>query len=326
MSEQKKSKVILRGVTKDNLFSVVQECMELCNWQTWVPRGGFVVVKPNLCTAVPNIIRAANTDLAVTEAVCRVLLRRANRVVVCEADHMRQKTPEVYEATGYTELAKLGVELVNLSDLPMTRVDCPPAGQIELPRLLFEADAFITLPKLKTHALTYFTASLKNQWGCVPHYHDRIRHHRLINEMLSSIHQLLQPKMSLVDGIVCMEGRGPVAGPARELNVILASEDSIAMDATAMRLVGLQPKRSKHVMIAARRGLGHVKEEEILVDGDWSRHATKFQPAPKDWANTMCFKLTKYPWFTKNVLGNDSIYYPISHCVKFVRRIGLLGG
>jgi hypothetical protein len=108
--------------------------------------------------------------------------------------------------------------------------------------------------------------------------------------------------------------------------VILASEDSVAKDATAMRLVGLQPKRSKHVMIAARRGLGHFKEEDILVDGDWSRHATKFQPPPKDWANTLCFKFTKYDWFTKNILGNDSIYYPISHCVKFVRRLGLLGG
>jgi uncharacterized protein (DUF362 family) len=239
---------------------------------------------------------------------------------------MRQKTPEVYEATNYTELRKLGVELVNLSELPVTRVPCAPVGPIELPKLLFEADAFITLPKMKTHALTYFTASLKNQWGCVPHYNDRIRYHGSINEMLSSLHEILRPRMSLVDGLIGMEGRGPVAGPARDMNVILASQDCIALDATLMRLVGLNPKRCRHLVIASRRQLGRFASEDISVDGDWASHATKFQPAPKDYANTVMFKLTKYPLFTKHILENDSIYFPVARAVKFVRRLGILGG
>ena len=321
-----KSKVILRGVNGETLLSAVRDCMEFCDWTSWVPRDGLVVLKPNLCTAVKEIIPAANTDLAVTEAICRVLLTRTKRVVVCEADHMRQKTEDVYEATGYTKLREMGVELVNLSNLPMTKVNCPPVGEIELPKLLFDAEAFITIPKLKTHALTYFTASLKNQWGCVPHYNDRIRYHGKINEMLSSLHRLLQPKMSLADGILAMEGRGPVAGPARQLNLIMASRDSVALDATAMRLVGLDPIRSKHIVIAARQGLGRIAAEEIEVDGDWSRHQTQFQPAPKDYANTLMFRFTQYPWFVKYILGNDTVYRPVVSVVKFLRRVGVFGG
>lgn len=239
---------------------------------------------------------------------------------------MRQKTSDVYAATRYHTLAELGVELVNLSELPTTRVDCPPVKQVELPTLLLQADAFITLPKLKTHALTYFTASLKNQWGCIPHYNDRIRYHGFINEMLSSLHRLLRTRMSLVDGILAMEGRGPVAGPSRQLNIIMAGEDVVAVDATAMRLVGLQPQRSKHVVIAAQKGLGHIAAQDIKVNGDWDEYATQFKPAPKDWANTLTFKLTRYPWFMNHILGNDKIYYPARYIVKFLRRAGVLGG
>jgi uncharacterized protein (DUF362 family) len=327
MPESQKSIVLLRGITCPSLEATVQDCLVRCDWESWVPRGGSVVLKPNLCTHLKEKAGVANTSKDVTEALCKALLTRTKNISIVEADHMRLRTPEVFEASGYVEMAnRLGVQLVNLSDSPLTPIACDPIGNLDMPRLLLECDALISLPVLKTHALTYFTGSLKNQWGCVPRFEDRIRFHGRINEMLSSLHRILKPKFSLMDGILAMEGRGPVFGGTRELNVILASRDCVALDVTAMRLVGLEPRRCRHVSLAAGQGLGKIDADEIEVDGEWQKHATQFQPAPKDWANTAMFYFGRYPWFVKNVLGNDKLYYPVRGLVYLLRQSGILGG
>ena len=144
--------------------------------------------------------------------------------------------------------------------------------------------------------------------------------------MLSSIQRILKPKLILMDGTFAMEGRGPVAGRVRRLDVLLASHDPVALDSTAMRLVGLDPKRARHVMLAAEEDLGHCEESQIEVEGDWDRCRTRFEPPPRDFANTAVFYLTPHDLFTKHILANDRIYYPIAKTVKFLRRKGVLGG
>lgn len=327
MTSPEKSRVALRGTKEKGIATAVRECMEFCEWRRWVPQGGTVVLKPNLCTAVPEQIESSNTKLAVTAAVCEVLLERTNRISVVEADHIRQTTEYVYEATGYTELArKYGVALVNLSKTALVNCRVEPIGEIPLPRMMLECDAFISIPVLKTHALTYFTGVLKNQWGCVPLALDRIQHHGAIHEMLASLHRIFHPQFSIVDATVCMEGRGPVAGKPRILDAILGSQDGVALDATCMRLIGLNPMLSKHVVFAAKQGLGHIEEQAIQVDGDWQKFSTHFEPPPKDRLNTLMFKFSKYRWFTKYILGNDAVYYPIRSAVKFLRRVGIVSG
>jgi len=322
-----KSLVVIRGVKDVPIAEAVRQCMELCNWAEWVKPDAAVVVKPNLCTAIPAEIESANTDRAVTEAVCQVLLSRTKRISIVEADHDRQTAWDAFRASGYVEMAqRLGVELVNLSEVSAVRTRCEPLEGLDLPRMLLEADAFITLPVLKTHALTYYTGVLKNQWGCVPYYKDRMIHHRLIEQLLGSLHRVLKPAFALMDGIVAMEGRGPSHGKPRRLDVILASRDGVALDASAMRLVGLDPSRCKHVVLAARQGLGRMDTAAIEIDGDWEKHRVQFEPAPKDWLNWAAYHMCQYPWFVKYVMENNSIYYPVRALVQFLRRIGVVGG
>lgn len=327
MMETGKSLVVIRGVKDTPIREAVRECMELCGWTQWVKSDATVVLKPNLCTAVPEEIESANTDKAVTEAVCEVLLTRTKRISIGEADHDRQTAWDAFRASGYVEMAqRLGVELVNFSEIPSVRTPCPPVGEMELPRMLLEADVFITLPVLKTHALTYYTGVLKNQWGCVPFYRDRMIHHRLIDRLLSSIHRALKPSFALMDGIVGMEGRGPSHGKPRRLDIILASRDGIALDSTAMRLVGLEPYRCKHVVRAAQQGLGRIDPADIEVNGDWEKHHVQFEPAPKDWLNWAAYHMCQYPWFVKYVMENNSIYYPVRGLVQLLRKVGIVGG
>ena len=322
-----KSKVVLRGVTGTSVFSAVQQCLERCEWQSWVPSGATLVLKPNVCTAVAKIVDVANTSVEVTAAACEVLRTRARKIYIVEANHMRETAWQAFEASGYVEMAKrLDVELVNLSEQPLVPVHCDPVGPIALWPSMLECDAFITLPVLKTHALTYFTGSLKNQWGCVPNYQDRIYHHTKINQLLPTLHRIFKPKLSLMDATTAMEGRGPVAGQRRKMDLILASRDGVALDVSAMRLVGLDPQRCRHVMLAAKQGLGRTKPEEIEIDGDWGRFATKFEAPPVDVANRAMFYLGRYPWFVKNILANDKLYYPVANFVKMLRRAKVLGG
>src|SRR5260370_7225505 len=183
----------------------------------------------------------SNTDLALTAAVCEVLLTRTKRIYIGEADHLRRTADQSFEMTGYARLAReLGIQCVNFSQVPRVKVPCEPIGEIEMPRLLVEADAFITLPVLKTHALTYFTGSLKNQWGCVPQ-HNRILLHKHIDALLASLQRMLRPKLSIMDAIVAMEGRGPVNGDPRRLNLVLAGQEAVAVDWTPMLRAGFNP-------------------------------------------------------------------------------------
>lgn len=321
-----KSRVILRGTAERSVRDVVAECLERCDWESLVPRDSTVVLKPNLCSAVPDKWQMSNTDPAITEALCEILLTRTKRVYIGESSGLRHKAEEMFAVSGYVELAKrLGVTLVNFTESHRVPVKCNPPGTIELPQPLLEADVLITLPVLKTHALTYFTGSLKNQWGCVPHY-DRILLHQYLDAMLVELHAILNPKLSLMDGIIAMEGRGPTNGKPRRMDVILASRDSIALDATAMRLVGLDPKRAKHIAMAAKRGLGRLDAGEIEVDGDWAHHATQFEPAIRDWAISSMDYMSRYRWFVKYALEQDYIFYPVRALVQVLRKVGVVEG
>ncbi len=326
MSESSTSKVLVRSVAETALVTAVRDCMERFRWESWVAPDSIVAIKPNLCAADPDIVAGADTNPAVVRAVCEVLQTRTRRIYIGDSRHLRQTPWEAFKAAGYVEMAReLGIELVNFSDGPFTVVDCPPVGRMKLPTLLLEADAYINMPVLKTHALTYFTGALKNQWGCVPDHLDRLRYHRKIGPLLCSLQRVLHPQLVIMDGTFGMEGRGPVAGPVRRLDVLLTSPDPVAVDSTAMRLVGLEPKRARHVALATEAGLGQFEESHIEVEGDWERCRTRFEPPPRDFANTAMFYLTSHDWFTKYILSNDRIYYPIRDAVKFLRR-SVLGG
>ncbi len=321
-----KSKVVLRSIEQSTVREVVGEIMRLCDWESLVPKDAAVVLKPNLCTAVTEKVVESNTHPELVAAVCEVLLTRTKNICIGESDGLRQTAEEAFEASGYGKIARtLGVQLVNFSQLPWTKVRCEPAGEIELPRLLLEADVFITLPVLKTHALTYFTGALKNQWGCLPQY-DRILFHKHLDPLLATLHRVLRPQLSVMDGIVGMEGRGPANGKPRRMDVILASRDGVALDATAMRLVGLEPQRTRHIVLAANQGLGCIEASQIQVDGDWQRHATQFEPAILDWAIASMNYMTRYRWFVKHMLERDYVFRPIRALVQFLRRVGVVEG
>jgi uncharacterized protein (DUF362 family) len=315
-----KSTVYLRRSKPGAAADAVRELLDACGWRELIPAGASVAVKPNLCTERPEQIHTANTSAEVLRAVCAVLRERTDRVTIVESDGARYKAEAAFENNGAYRIAEeLGVKVVNLSNDELVEVDDPRMKGFGLARTWLEADAFITLPVLKTHATTVFTGAIKNQWGCVPRY-DRILLHKFLHELVSDLNKLRPVTLALMDGMVGMQGRGPINGYPINLNVLLASRDPIALDSTGMRLIGLDPFTSRHIVHGNKIGIGQIAADEIAVDGPFDELKMRAEPAVEDWAIKFMNKVARSEFLTKHVMLNDRIFYPIRRMVSVARR------
>jgi len=311
--------VVIRRADRSDPLPAVRELLERVGWREVVAPGAAVAVKPNLCTERPEQIHTANTSLPVLRAVCEVLKERTSRITIVESDGARYAAEAAFENNGVYRLAdELGVNVVNLSKDKLLEVSDPRMKGFGLARTWLEADAFITLPVLKTHATTVFTGALKNQWGCIPRY-DRILLHKHLHELIVEINRLRPVSLALMDGLVGMQGRGPINGYPINLNALLASRDPVALDATAMRLIGRNPYTSRHVVHAHRIGLGQIAESEIAVDGPFHELQTTAEPAAEDWAIRLMNLISKSSLLTKYLLLNDGVFYPVRRAVMVQR-------
>jgi uncharacterized protein (DUF362 family) len=313
--------VFLRRADRADPLPTVRELMDRCRWQELFPVGGSVVVKPNLCTERAEMIHCANTSLSVLRAVCTVLKERTPNVTIVESDGARYPAEAAFENTGvYKMAAELDCKVLNLSKDTLIDVPDSRMAGFGMSKTWLEADCFITLPVLKTHATTVFTGSLKNQWGCIPRF-DRILLHKHLHELIVEVNRLRPVSLALMDGLVGMQGRGPINGYPINLNVLLASRDPVALDATGMRLLGLEPLTSQHVVHAQKIGLGELAAEKLAVDGPFAEVATRADPAIEDWAIKLMNRVSRSPFLTRNLLLNDGIFYPIRRAVNAVRGV-----
>ncbi len=315
------SVVHLRRAKPGEAAPVVRGLMEACGWRDLIPAGASVAVKPNLCTERPEQIHTANTSAEVLRAVCQVLRERTDRVTVVESDGARYKAETAFENTGVYRIAdELGLKVVNLSRDELVEVNDPRMKGFGLARTWLEADAFITLPVLKTHATTVFTGAIKNQWGCVPRY-DRILLHKYLHELVGDLNKLRPVTLGLMDGLVGMQGRGPINGYPINRHVLLASRDPVALDATGMRLIGLDPHTSEHIVHSHQIGLGEIASDQIAVDGPFAELTAPVEPAAEDWAIKLMNKVARSEFLTRNFMLNDRVFYPLRKAVGVVRWV-----
>ena len=138
---------------------------------------------------------------------------------------------------------------------------------------VLDADGLISLPKMKTHGLERFTGGVKNQFGCVVgmrkgEFHVKLPDATDFARMLVDLNSYIKPRLYIMDGVMAMEGNGPRGGTPRQMNVILFSTDPIALDATASRMINLNPLFVPTTLVGAEVGAGNYKEEDIEIVGD----------------------------------------------------------
>jgi uncharacterized protein (DUF362 family) len=239
-------------------------------------KGKRIVLKPNLVEFDPKGV--INTNPAVIEAAIdsfRTL--GAAQVIVAEGPGHRRDNEYLLSASGLRSVIKehrVGYVDLNSDDVRATpiRSSFTNLKQLYLPETLFNADILVSMPKLKTHHWVGVTLSMKNMFGIIPGtvygWPKNILHWQGINESILDINSSLPiPQFAIVDGIVGMEGNGPLQGQAKESGVLIFGDDFVSVDATAARLMKLEPRKIKY-LAKADEFLGNLAYEKIEQIGE----------------------------------------------------------
>lgn len=250
------------------LEELVVRGIELCDLR---PSGRRVVLKPNLVEFDPNGV--INTNPALVAASVAAFRRLgAREVVVAEGPGHRRDTEYLLERSGLGELLReTGARYVDLNHDAVRRVRLRSRfsllDELYLPTTVLDADLLVSMPKMKTHHWAGVTLSMKNLFGIVPGsvygWPKNALHWAGIEGSIVDLNAALDvPRFAIVDGVVGMEGNGPIQGEARRSEVLVFGRDPVAVDATASRLMSLDPWRIGY--LADLGGfLGNVGADEI---------------------------------------------------------------
>lgn len=214
-----------------------------------------VLLKPNLVDYIPG--DAINTHPRMTTAAAECFRRLgATRVVVAEGPGHQRDTQLLLAESGYADQLKAqNVPFVDLNRDELQRVKLCSAytdlGYLWLPRTVLESDFVVSMPKIKTHHWSGVTLSLKNMFGVVPGakygWPKNILHWKGIQQCIIDLCATVPIHFVIADGIVGMEGNGPLNGAPRHLGMIVLADDAVAADATCARLMGIHPDNVLHI-------------------------------------------------------------------------------
>lgn len=268
------STVLINPATYENVRHAVDAAFELFPLEI---SGKKVLIKPNLLRASearegivthPEVLRAV---------VQKVEALRPASIVVGDNPGLISygANEESFRQTGLMEAAgkyyrNIGNDSVNIGFNP----DFVPA--VSVSRIVLDADIIISLPKFKTHGLTVMTGAIKNSYGFLPgaqkaNLHKVAGSPRRFHEVIVDVFRIRAPDLILVDAVVGMEGNGPASPHLRDIGLILASDNAVALDAVIATMMGCEPGRLRFLQKAHEMGLGDYDLDRINVIGELPR-------------------------------------------------------
>ncbi|MBN1590861.1 MAG: DUF362 domain-containing protein [Pirellulales bacterium] len=274
---QSATTAILKAEAYDaRLESILREGLgELGIDRRWC-QGKSVLLKPNLVEpriTAPQI----NTNPQLVRAAVEVFRRwDAREVFVAEGPGHTRDMQWVLEQSGLEAvLREADIEFVDLNhdDIFATknRLGLTGLGDLYLPKSIQRADRIVSMAKMKTHHWAGATLSMKNLFGMMPGicygWPKNVLHQVGIPNSILDITATIRPQLAIVDGIVGMEGDGPIMGTAKRANVLVVGTNLPAVDATAARLMDLDPWRIPYLRGASGR-LGPIGKNRIKQRGE----------------------------------------------------------
>ncbi|HXJ43598.1 MAG TPA: DUF362 domain-containing protein, partial [Bryobacteraceae bacterium] len=220
--------------------------------------GKRVVLKPNLVEY--DVHTVINTHPMVVHATYEAFRKLgAAQVKIAEGPGHRRGTLDLANAAGYFSTVP-GFEdaFTDLNTDNIVKRDIPnPVSKLTslyLPQTVLDCDLLVSIPKMKTHHWAGATLSMKNLFGVVPGavygWPKNVLHWAGIPESIVDLHHLFPGQFALVDGIVGMEGNGPIQGSPKNAGVLVAGNDVAAVDATCCRVMGIDPKQIPYLQLA----------------------------------------------------------------------------
>jgi len=264
-------RVMIHPASYESCRAAVDRAFELFPQQI---TGKKVVIKPNVLrssTAEEHIVTHPSLLRAVVEKVQGMfpasLVVGDNPGLFSYGDNENsfEKTGLMAAAKGYYR--NLGNTTQHLAFNP----DFMP--EVGISKEILDADIFISLPKFKTHGLTIMTGAIKNSYGILPGA-QKARLHQLagtperFHDVIVEVFRLRVPDLFIMDAVVGMEGNGPASPELREIGLILAADNAVALDGVVARMMGLDPGRLRFLQKAKALGLGNFDPQKIQIDGE----------------------------------------------------------
>ena len=277
-----------------------------------------VLVKPNLLMSKEPEY-GITTHPQVVRAVIHILKEINCKIVVGDGPSVWgqyiENVDEVYNVTGIKKVCQdEGVRLIDFDKRRMR-------NKFPLTIALDECDYLISLPKFKTHEFTLISGAIKNLFGLVSGTYKTELHKNYFQpsefaKILVDIYQEAHPALTIIDGILAMEGDGPAtAGKTRQLNLLLGSSDCVALDTVMAKIMGITNQVVLTTKEAALRGLGESRLDKIsLVGQDLEKLNIRPFILPKTSA-----KISKLPGLVQKLIKSLIRYYPYSLRAKCTR-------
>ena len=257
-------------VKGERSLETVYRALDLVPYREALEPFSKVLIKVNFITA-KNWETGATTDPMVVEAIINRVRDLGKEPVVVESDAQLTNADKAVVASGMKEmLDRVGVPFVNMRHAE-EKVEVPVRGgktldSIKVAKMAMES-AIVSAAKLKTHMGTGVTLGMKNMFGMLTTKWKGRYHLNGMHKVVHDICLTLPPSLTVIDGFVAMEGRGPVQGTPVRMDAVIAGTDVVATDAVACRVMGFTPDEIDHIVWGHQSGIGTIDDVEVVGDG-----------------------------------------------------------
>jgi uncharacterized protein (DUF362 family)/Pyruvate/2-oxoacid:ferredoxin oxidoreductase delta subunit len=265
------SRVLIHPASYEHAGRAVEKVFELFPLEL---KGKKVLIKPNMLRA-----SKAQEGIITHPAILRAVVEKVEslgpaEIVVGDNPGMFNygENEHCFKITGLEEAAKGYYRNIGNDSQEMDfNTDYMP--MVSLSRAVLDADIIISLPKFKTHGLTVITGAIKNSYGFLPGA-QKARLHKAagtperFHDMIVDLFRLRVPDLFIVDAVVCMEGNGPASPDLRDIGLVLASDNGVAIDAVIAAMMGCDPGRLRFLQQAKKAGLGDYDLDTIQITGE----------------------------------------------------------
>ncbi|MDA8086151.1 MAG: DUF362 domain-containing protein [Nitrospiraceae bacterium] len=268
------SKVLIHPATYNDVRLAVNQAFEIFPLPL---KGKKVLIKPNVLRA-----SEAKESIVTNPAVLRAVVDKveelgASSIVVGDNPGLFDygANEQSFIKTGLMEASKGHYQNIG-DDSVRVGFIAEFLPSVSVSRAVMEADVIISLPKFKTHGLTVMTGAIKNSYGILPGAQKAMLHKAAgspgrFHEVVVEVFRLRVPDLFIVDAVVGMEGNGPASPDLRDIGLILASDNAVAMDSVIATMMGLEPGRLRFLQKAKEAGLGDYDLDTIEVIGELKR-------------------------------------------------------
>ncbi|MEM2136482.1 MAG: DUF362 domain-containing protein [Candidatus Methanomethylicia archaeon] len=233
-----------------------------------IQRDSKVVIKPNICFW-KNTDGMIITDPRILESVLKMVREYTSKIIVVESDNNSGTAEKRVKKSGIMDIIEENdAEFINLSRDENEEHDV--AGfKIHIPKTVLNAEYFINIPKIKTCGVENLVISIamKNMFGVLSDK-KKMEFHKRIMEIILYVNKIVRQDLIIVDGIIGMEGLGPVLGKPVKLDLIVSGFNPVTIDSVCCRIMDINPYAVETLWRAYKMGMGEINLENISVLGE----------------------------------------------------------